>query len=80
MTDQPPSAPDAPPVPRPRMSWLVRLYLVVGLAGVGVYVAAGLLGWELRTTTRDRVPGSVRSSPGGYRSYHFWHAGYRGGK
>lgn len=26
------------------------------------------------------VPASVRSSPGGYRSYHFWHSGFHGGK
>jgi hypothetical protein len=26
------------------------------------------------------VPTSVRSSPGGYRSFHFWHLGYSGGK
>ncbi len=26
------------------------------------------------------VPASVRSSPGGYRSYHFWHLGFHGGK
>jgi hypothetical protein len=28
----------------------------------------------------DPVPASVRSSPGGYRSYHFWHTGFHGGK
>jgi len=76
----PPAAPDTPPVPTSRMSWLIGIYLVLGLAGVSLYVAAGVLGWEFRTTHRDRVPGSVRSSPGGYRAYHFWHAGYRGGK
>ena len=26
------------------------------------------------------APASVRSSPGGYRSYHFWHTGFHGGK
>ena len=26
------------------------------------------------------IPASVRSSPGGYRSYHFWHSGFQGGK
>ena len=29
---------------------------------------------------RIQVPGSVRQSPGGYRSYHFWHSGLHGGK
>ena len=27
-------------------------------------------------TRRQRIDPSVRSSPGGYRSYHFWHSGY----
>lgn len=26
------------------------------------------------------IPASVRSSPGGYRSFHFWHSGFHGGK
>jgi hypothetical protein len=28
----------------------------------------------------SQIPASVRSSPGGYRSYHFWHSGFQGGK
>jgi hypothetical protein len=32
------------------------------------------------TEPRERAPNSVRSSPGGYRSYHFWHLGTSGGK
>lgn len=30
--------------------------------------------------THATIPASVRSSPGGYRSYHFWHSGFQGGK
>jgi len=26
------------------------------------------------------LPADVRNSPGGYRSFHFWHSGYHGGK
>jgi hypothetical protein len=29
---------------------------------------------------RDLVPPTVRTSPGGYRSFAFWHSGYEGGK
>jgi hypothetical protein len=50
-------------------------------------VLAGFAWAEMRGATLggpDRrhppVPASVRSSPGGYRSYHFWHTGFHGGK
>jgi hypothetical protein len=33
----------------------------------------------LPTTEHSQVPADVRSSPGGYRSYHTYH-GFRGGK
>lgn len=75
-----PAAIDQPPVPRSRMSWLLRIYVLLAGAALAVYLLAGFLGWDTRTSQRDRVPGSVRNSPGGYRSYYFWHAGYRGGK
>jgi hypothetical protein len=37
-------------------------------------------GKEFGDPERQRVPADVRQSPGGYRSFHFWHSGYRGGK
>ena len=71
---------DKPPVPRSRMSLLMKIY--VGLAGSALvlYLLAGVFGWDTRTSQRDRIPGSVRNSPGGYRSGYFWFAGYHGGK
>ena len=33
-----------------------------------------------RSSEHVSIPASVRSSPGGYRSYHFWHSGFQGGK
>ena len=45
-----------------------------------VFALAGVFGWELQGGTTERAPGSARQSPGGYRSYHFWHSGYNGGK
>jgi hypothetical protein len=49
-------------------------------------VVAGFAAIEVRgvvlfpSAAHATVPASVRSSPGGYRSYHFWHSGYQGGK
>ena len=71
---------DKPPVPQSRMSWLMRIYVILAGGALILYLLAGVFGWDTRTSQRDRVPGSVRNSPGGYRSYYFWHAGYHGGK
>lgn len=73
--------PDRPPVPRtPIARGWVALFAVLGLAGVGGYSALAFTGTVIGAPKRDEVPASVRSSPGGYRSYHFWHSGYHGGK
>jgi hypothetical protein len=59
------------------------------LRGFYILMASGLTAWwlwaalggrEWRTPERSELPASVRSSPGGYRSFHFWHTGYHGGK
>lgn len=47
---------------------------------IGGYAALAYTQRELGTQERDEIPASVRTSPGGYRSYHFWHSGYHGGK
>jgi hypothetical protein len=44
------------------------------------YAAASLSGWGPSPAPREVIPADVRSAPGGYRSFHFWHSGYRGGK
>jgi len=45
------------------------------------YSALAFTGRELGSgPERDEIPGDVRASPGGYRSFHFWHSGYHGGK
>jgi len=48
------------------MRWVLGLYRVFVVSSVTLYAVAGLLG--------------ARSSPGGYRSFHFWHTGFAGGK
>ena len=81
-TDQgkPPVA-DRPPLPRmARPSLLTRVYAIAGAGVVVLYLGAGLLGWDFHSTERETVPASVRTAPGGYRTFHFWHTGYHGGK
>ncbi|HVR19285.1 MAG TPA: hypothetical protein VMS65_06310 [Polyangiaceae bacterium] len=80
MSDDRESLPDRPRIPR-RRSRFVR-----GYVGLGVAVSLGLVGARATgftfddSTENDTVPASVRASPGGYRSFHFWHSGYQGGK
>ena len=59
---------------------LSKLYLVLGAGVLLLYSAAAWAGWEMTTGQRQVLPPDVRNSPGGYRSFHFWHSGYRGGK
>ena len=81
MTEREPSTgPSAPKLPRERPSWLVIGYGGLGALVLLAYFAAGLFGWSVDEEDREAVPLSVRQAPGGYRSYHLWHAGYQGGK
>lgn len=59
-----------------------RAKISLGFCGLVLfgYAYVAFTGWEPATPERDEIPASVRSSPGGYRSFHFWHSGYRGGK
>jgi hypothetical protein len=59
---------------------LHRVYVAFAALLLGWWVLGALSGWEFGTPKREAVPASVRSSPGGYRSFHFWHTGYHGGK
>lgn len=76
----PPRPPDRPVVPRPRFSKAAMVFGVLGTLIVGSYAVIAFTGYEVGSPARDEVPASVRSSPGGYRTYHFWHSGYHGGK
>jgi hypothetical protein len=76
----PPPAPAAPRVPRPRLSALAIALGAFSALAVAGYAAIAITGYEPGSPQRDEVPASVRSSPGGYRSFHFWHSGYHGGK
>jgi hypothetical protein len=72
--------PDRPPVPRPKRSLLTAFALGFSVLVLGGYTALAITQRELGKEERDEIPASVRSSPGGYRSYSFWHVGYHGGK
>ena len=59
---------------------LSKIYLVLGIALIAGYGLVAFSGREFGDPQRDRIPPEVRNAPGGYRSFHFWHTGYRGGK
>jgi hypothetical protein len=75
-----PPPPDRPPVPRAKLSIGAVVLALFGVLVVGGYSAFAYTDYEPGSPERDEIPASVRSSPGGYRSYHFWHSGYHGGK
>lgn len=56
------------------------LYPLLVALVVAAYGYVGFTGWEIGASEREPIPPSVRQSPGGYRSYFFWHSGYQGGK
>jgi len=59
---------------------VAKIYALLGSLLLIGFVAATVSGWEPESPERQVLPASVRQSPGGYRSFHFWHAGFRGGK
>jgi hypothetical protein len=71
---------DAPRVPRPKPSAATVVLAVFAALVVGSYAALAYSDYELGSPARAEIPASVRSSQGGYRSFHFWHSGYHGGK
>ena len=75
-----PPAADLPAVPRPRLSRMAIVLAVFGGVITSSYAALAYTDFEPGSPQRDEIPASVRSSPGGYRSFHFWHSGYHGGK
>jgi hypothetical protein len=79
-TESKPRPPDRPRVPRPKRSLLTAFAVGISVLVLGGYTALAVTQRELGTEQRDEIPSSVRSSPGGYRSYSFWHSGYHGGK
>jgi hypothetical protein len=77
---EPARQPDHPRVPRLRRPAIAIAMLVFSLGVCGAYGAVAYSQREFSEPEHDEIPASVRTSPGGYRSYHFWHSGYHGGK
>lgn len=86
---QDPSQPKEPTTPAAPLTLSERLSRARKTMGMyGLFCAAVLFlqflievrGWGFSPGERVHVPPSVRQSPGGYRSYHFWHRGVHGGK
>lgn len=57
-----------------------KVYKGLMIGAVGLYAFGSFTGYRHLDGEREKVDPSVRSSPGGYRSFHFWHSGYAGGK
>jgi hypothetical protein len=57
-----------------------KIYLIIGMIILAGYALVTFTGKEFGDPERQRIPADVRQSPGGYRSFHFWHSGYHGGK
>lgn len=83
-TDPAPPSPappsDLPAVPRRRLSPRAIVLGAFGALVIAGYAALALTEYEPGSPARDELPASVRSANGGYRSFHFWHSGYHGGK
>lgn len=58
-----------------RIAYLVYAGVLTLLYGVSEAV-----GWESGRTETQTIAPAVRQSPGGWRSYTFWHQGLHGGK
>ena len=55
------------------------LYALGGGGSLALWVAGSNLGWGGSGKSYE-LPKTVRQSPGGYRSFAFWHSGYQAGK
>jgi hypothetical protein len=62
-----------------RVTILGWIYGAIVAGTLAIYGGSVFLGWQFRTAEASRLPPDVRSS-GSYRSFHFWHSGYQGGK
>lgn len=66
--------------PRDSIFQRFGLYGLFCAALLVLYGGIELRAWGFEPGDRSHIPMSVRQSPGGYRSYHFWHRGLHGGK
>lgn len=71
---------DQPPVPRAHGRVMFAIATVICVVIVAGYGMLAYSQQELGHEERDAIPSGMRSTPGGYRSYSYWHSGYHGGK
>lgn len=57
-----------------------NLYIGNALMVFVLYAMAAVNGCSACSPPRQTIPADVRHASGGYRSFHFWHSGYQGGK
>ncbi len=57
-----------------------KIYLGFASLLLGGYGWSEAVGWEPGRAPTDTIAPAVRQSPGGWRSYTFWHQGLHGGK
>ncbi len=57
-----------------------KAYLVAGLLGLATYGVHEFRWLEAAPEAVAKVEPGMRHSPGGWRTYAFWHRGIRGGK
>jgi hypothetical protein len=73
--------PDHPAVPRAKQGRVLFVFVtLICVAIVGGYGWFASTQRELGAQARDQIPSGMRSTPGGYRTYSYWHSGYHGGK
>jgi hypothetical protein len=63
-----------------RSKLLVSIYCILATLILGAYGLNTFLGWEWDSAREERLPESVRQTPGGYRNSPFWLSSFRGGK
>jgi hypothetical protein len=62
-----------------KRQWWRWAYLIVGGSGVLLYGLGEARGWETGTAAREPA-GPTAQRTGGYRTWVYWHGGYRRGK
>ena len=62
-----------------RMSKMI-VYAALAATVTTGYAVTEAIGWERKTLPQGTVSPNVRKSPGGWRTWTYWHRGLRGGK
>ncbi|MBI3818829.1 MAG: hypothetical protein HY286_09085 [Planctomycetes bacterium] len=62
------------------MKKFTSIFTIFCCLATGGYSWSEYIGWETTPTHHERIDPSVRRSPGGFRSYTFWHQGTHIGK